>query len=200
MHVQVGGFDVRDPLLDEAWGALADAGTPVVVHAGSGPVGTEFTGPGPVAELLARHPRLRLVVAHTGAPEYAEFLELAERHERVAPRHHDGVHRLLRRDGRGVPARAAAPAARPRAGRKVLLGSDFPNIPYPYAHQLEALSGSASATTGCGRSVGERRGLLGDRPDAGNRRGRASRYDTGRLRRAVRLTTQEGLIGFDLGR
>ena len=23
---------------------------------------------------------------------------------------------------------------------KVLLGSDFPNIPYPYAHQLEALS------------------------------------------------------------
>ena len=22
---------------------------------------------------------------------------------------------------------------------KVLLGSDFPNIPYPYAHQLEAL-------------------------------------------------------------
>ena len=24
-------------------------------------------------------------------------------------------------------------------GDKVLLGSDFPNIPYPYAHQLEAL-------------------------------------------------------------
>jgi predicted TIM-barrel fold metal-dependent hydrolase len=23
---------------------------------------------------------------------------------------------------------------------KVLLGSDFPNIPYPYAHQLEALA------------------------------------------------------------
>ena len=24
---------------------------------------------------------------------------------------------------------------------KVLLGSDFPNIPYPYAHQLDALAG-----------------------------------------------------------
>jgi hypothetical protein len=25
-------------------------------------------------------------------------------------------------------------------GDKVLLGTDFPNIPYPYAHQLEALA------------------------------------------------------------
>ena len=38
MHVQVGGFDVTDPLLDEAWGLVAEAGTPVVLHAGSGPV------------------------------------------------------------------------------------------------------------------------------------------------------------------
>ena len=53
VHVQVGEFDLNDPLLDEAWGALEDAGTPVVLHAGSGPVGTEFTGPGPVAGCCA---------------------------------------------------------------------------------------------------------------------------------------------------
>src|SRR5690348_5008216 len=34
VHVQVGGFDPRDPLLDPAWGLLADAGVPVVVHCG----------------------------------------------------------------------------------------------------------------------------------------------------------------------
>ena len=83
VHVQVGGFDVRDPLLDEAWGLLAEAGVPVVLHAGSGPVPTEHTGPGPVAELLRRHPTLCLVMAHMGAPEYAEFLDLAETYERV---------------------------------------------------------------------------------------------------------------------
>ena len=44
-----GAFDLDDPLLDEVWGLLEDAGTPVVVHAGSGPVGNDFTGPGPVA-------------------------------------------------------------------------------------------------------------------------------------------------------
>jgi len=31
VHVQVGGFDPRDPLLRPAWGLLADAGVPVVV-------------------------------------------------------------------------------------------------------------------------------------------------------------------------
>lgn len=139
VHVQVGAFDVRDPLLDAAWGVLAAAGTPVVLHAGSGPVPGEHTGPGPVAELLTRHPRLRLVIAHAGAPEYVEFLELAESHERV----------LLDTtmvftdffDEMGAPY---PPALLPRLGDlgragKVLLGSDFPNIPYPYDHQLAAL-------------------------------------------------------------
>ena len=41
VHVQVGEFHLDDPLLDAVWGTLADAGTPVVVHAGSGPVGND---------------------------------------------------------------------------------------------------------------------------------------------------------------
>jgi uncharacterized protein len=139
VHVQVGGFDVTDPLLDGAWGLVAEAGTPVVLHAGSGPVPTPHTGPDPVASLLARHPRLRLVIAHAGAPEYAEFLALAERHERVALDTTMAFTDFFTEMGAPFP-----PDLLPRlrdlglAG-KVLLGSDFPNIPYAYAHQLEAL-------------------------------------------------------------
>ena len=139
VHVQVGGFDVRDPLLDEAWGLLAEAGTPVVIHAGSGPVATRFTGPGPVAGLLARHPRLRLVIAHAGAPEYEEFLDLAERHERVGLDTTMAFTDFFEEIGGAYP-----PALLPRlrdlglAG-KVFLGSDFPNIPYAYEHQLDVL-------------------------------------------------------------
>lgn len=137
VHVQVGGFDVRDPLLGEAWGVLADAGTPVVLHAGSGPVATEHTGPAPVADLLRRHPTLRLVIAHAGAPEYAEFLTLAETFERV---HLDTT--MVFTDFFGELGAPYPPELLPRLrdlGSKVLLGSDFPNIPYPYDHQLEAL-------------------------------------------------------------
>ena len=83
IHVQVGEFHLDDPALDPVWDILEESGTPIVVHAGSGPVGNEFTGPDPLRRVLARFPRLAVVVAHMGAPEYAEFLALAERHERV---------------------------------------------------------------------------------------------------------------------
>jgi len=135
-HLQVGGFDPNDPLLDDVWGQLAEAGIPVVTHCGSGPVAGAYTGPEPIAVLLARHPALRLVVAHLGMPEYAQFLDLAERHERVM---------LDTTMAFTAFAEAAEPFPRaqlPRLrdlGDRVLLGTDFPNIPYSYADALEAL-------------------------------------------------------------
>ena len=77
MHLQVGGFSPVDPQLDGVWGLLAEAGVPVVVHAGHAPVGTEHTGPGPFGAVLARYPGLTAIVAHMGAPDYEAFLRLA---------------------------------------------------------------------------------------------------------------------------
>jgi uncharacterized protein len=139
VHVQVGGFDVRDPLLDEAWGLVAEAGTPVVIHAGSGPVATAFTGPGPVAGLLSRHPRLPLVVAHAGAPEYADFLDLAERHEHVGLDTTMAFTDFFSEMGAPYPDDLLPRLRRLGLAGKVYLGTDFPNIPYPYEHQLDAL-------------------------------------------------------------
>jgi predicted TIM-barrel fold metal-dependent hydrolase len=136
VHVQVGDFDLTDPLLDRAWGLLEDAGTPVVIHANSGPVANAHTGPGPMRSLLGRHPRLTAVLAHMGAPEYAEFLALAEEHDRV---HLDTTMAFTDffEEMAAFP-RDLLPRLRD-VGDRVLLGSDFPNIPYPYAHQLESL-------------------------------------------------------------
>jgi uncharacterized protein len=138
VHLQVGEFHLDDPLLDDVWGQLEDAGTPVVVHAGSGPVGNDFTGPASTERLLRRHPRLSLVLAHMGAPECAQFLAVAETYDEVRldttmvftdffPPYPAELVPRLRELGH------------PDAG-KVLLGSDFPTIPYPYAHQLEGLA------------------------------------------------------------
>jgi predicted TIM-barrel fold metal-dependent hydrolase len=138
VHVQVGGFDVNDPLLSEAWGVLEDVGIPVVLHAGSGPVATAYTGPGPVAELLARFPRLVLVLAHLGAPEYAEFLALAETYPRVCLDTTMVFTPFFDELGAAFPA-ALVPRLRDLQP-KVLLGSDFPNIPYPYVEQLAGLA------------------------------------------------------------
>jgi uncharacterized protein len=139
VHLQVGGFDPADPALDPVWGLLAEAGTPVVVHAGSGPVAARFTGPGPIGAVLARHPRLRAVIAHLGTPEYAEFLALAERYERVCLDTTMGFTAFTEQTAPYPRALLPRLGALGLAGR-VLLGSDFPNIPYPYAHQLAALA------------------------------------------------------------
>jgi uncharacterized protein len=138
VHVQVSAFDVRDPLLADVWGILEDTGVPVVIHAGSGPVGTPYTGPRPVADLLATYPRLTLVIAHLGAPEYAEFLALAETYERVCVDTTMVFTPFFDEFGAAFPSHLV-PRLRDLQPR-VLLGSDFPNIPYPYAEQLAGLA------------------------------------------------------------
>jgi hypothetical protein len=51
-------------LLDAVWSVLAEAGVPAVVHCGSGPMPGAFTGPGPISAVLARHPRLVLIIPY----------------------------------------------------------------------------------------------------------------------------------------
>ncbi len=135
-HVQVGAYDPGDPLLDEVWGMLADAGVPVITHCGSGPAPGAFTGPGFFEPVLRRHPRLTAVIAHMGLPEYEEFLDLAERYERV---HLDTTMAFTDFTERAWPFPDGLRDRLADLGHKVLLGSDFPNTPYPYAHQVEVL-------------------------------------------------------------
>ncbi len=140
VHLQVGGFPPDDPRLRPVWGLLAEAGVPVVVHAGHAPVAAAHTGPRPFTALLRSHPRLAAVVAHLGAPDYEQFLRLAETHERVAldttMAFTPFFERLTPFPARALPRLRALGLA-----GKVLLGSDFPNIPYPYAEQIAGLAG-----------------------------------------------------------
>jgi predicted TIM-barrel fold metal-dependent hydrolase len=139
VHLQVGGFDAVDPLLDEAWQQLAEAGTPIVLHAGAvadGSGNEQFCGPAPVRRLLARFPRLRLVIAHLGTPDQDAFVELAEAQPGVwldtamvftdppylgpSPLHLVGRIGALR--------------------EQVVFGSDFPTIPHLVAAQVTGLA------------------------------------------------------------
>jgi predicted TIM-barrel fold metal-dependent hydrolase len=136
VHVKVGGFAPESPLLNEAWEALESAAIPVVIHAGSAPLAGTFTGPEHVRRLLSKFPGLVLIIAHMGMPEYDAFADLALDYPKVfldttmvgtdftngfAPMPDGYLNRLS-----GLQDR-------------IILGSDFPNIPYAYAHQLEAL-------------------------------------------------------------
>lgn len=136
VHTQVGEFLLDDPLLDGAWGVLEEAGTPIVTHVGSGPVGNAFTGPDHLVRLLRRFPRLRMIVAHLGAPDYAEFLDLAEAYPDLLL---DTTMVFTDFFGADGPFPDALLPRLDGLGDRILLGTDFPSIPYPYAHQLESL-------------------------------------------------------------
>ncbi len=135
-HVQVGAYDPRDPLLDPVWGQLAEAGVPVVVHCGSGPIPGAHTGPGPFGEVLRRHSSLTAVIAHAGAPDYDAHLDLAERYPNV---HLDTTMVGTTFMDALAPVPRSVVARFGQLQDRIVLGADFPNIPYAYAEQLDAL-------------------------------------------------------------
>lgn len=138
VHIQVGEFSPVDPLLDGVWGQLSEAGIPTVIHCGSGPLSGKFTGPGPIRELLATYPGLPLIVAHMGAPEYGEFLELADKYEEVRL---DTTMAFTDFMNQLAPFPPELLSVLREAGERgdILFGSDFPNIPYPFIEQIESL-------------------------------------------------------------
>jgi predicted TIM-barrel fold metal-dependent hydrolase len=142
VHLQVGRFEATDPRLDGVWRRLADARIPVVLHASAVygvEGGQEYCGADVVRALLDRHPDLVLLVAHLGAPDVDDFLDLA-----------DDVP-TLRFDTAMV---LTDPPFGPLTGRftdehharirgladRLVFGSDFPTIPLPYAGLLRGLA------------------------------------------------------------
>lgn len=78
-----------------------------------------------------------MIVAHLGMPEYAEFLALAATHPRV---HLDTTMAFTDFAERAAPF---PPDRLPRLRElqdRILLGTDYPNIPYSYAHALDSLA------------------------------------------------------------
>ncbi|HEY3895449.1 MAG TPA: amidohydrolase family protein [Pseudonocardiaceae bacterium] len=159
VHVQVGGFDPRDPLLDPAWAMLAEANVPVVVHCGHGPIPGRFTGLDVFEQVLSAHPQLVAVLAHAGLPDYIGALDLLRRYPRV---HMDTTMVGVAFTEAFAPVPPDWPARLLDVADRVVLGTDFPNIPYDYATQLRAIAGWAAADDRLG--AGFLRAVLHDTP------------------------------------
>lgn len=137
VHFQVGGFDPRVPELRGVWKQLEQAGVAVVLHASSGPVPGPFTGPHILTEILEHAPELTAVIAHMGGPEYREFLDMTLRYPNLMLDTTMTFTDFMNTLGGGYPADCLEQIA--LHPERIVLGTDFPNIPHPYAHQLQAL-------------------------------------------------------------
>ena len=141
IHLQVGKFELTDPRLDEAWTLLERARTPIVMHlsrVADGSGGYEFCGAPALWGLLDRHPDLRPVVAHLGAPDAA--FELFARAGELPELRFDTAMAVIADRHIWTPP-AWLPDRLGEFGDRILFGSDFPTIPGPVADQVAALAG-----------------------------------------------------------
>lgn len=138
-HVQKVGPD--DPRMYPIYEAAAQRGKLIVIHAGKEPSSPAYgfdcrglCGVEAVRRVVERYPELKLVVPHLGADEWREFLALCRESRNLYLDTTMAVGGYLTED---VPTREdLLPVA-----DKILFGTDFPNLPYPWGRERDWLLG-----------------------------------------------------------
>ncbi len=134
IHEDVQKINIDDPRLEAVHALTAERGGFVLVHVGAIPFSDNTNnGPGRIASVLARHPRLNVVIAHLGVPDTLAYLDLTEKFDNL---YLDTTMALSSRS----PLRASLDPMRlvPYA-RRILFGSDYPNLPHPYEEEVSAV-------------------------------------------------------------
>ena len=134
IHENVQKLPIDDPRFAPVLDAVAEHEGFVLVHVGAIPWSNETNdGPSRIAQVLAQHPALRIVVAHFGVPDHLRYLELMQ-HE---PRLFLDTTMAFAPDS---PMRVAvAREDVERGAQQIVHGTDFPNIPHAYGGEVDGL-------------------------------------------------------------
>jgi predicted TIM-barrel fold metal-dependent hydrolase len=140
LHCHVQRMAADDPRLEPAYSACEAAGLPLVIHCGSAPATGGYgvdvhtlAGADRMERVLERHPRLTVVVPHLGQGEADDYARLLDRHERLYLDTTMVVGGYF--PGSAVPVELIA-----RHPDRILYGTDFPNLPYRWNRELDALT------------------------------------------------------------
>ena len=131
----VQNFSINDPRLDYLYRRCVEEDVLIMMHAGSAPIANSFVGFSHFSKLIRRFPELRICVAHMGAFESDDFLQLLDDYPLV---YLDTTMinvrtRLFDTTWRGNAERLQ------RHSDRICFGSDWPNVPYPYWEALASI-------------------------------------------------------------
>ncbi len=137
VHEDVQQLALDDPRFTPVLALVAEREGFVLVHVGPVPWRSDTNdGPRRIAAVLARHPRLRIVVAHFGVPDSERYVALIPTHPTLfLDTTMAFAHGSPMFAGIGAPLVEAAAA-------NIVLGTDYPTMPYAYDAErrgLEAL-------------------------------------------------------------
>jgi predicted TIM-barrel fold metal-dependent hydrolase len=134
IHEDVQHLRIEDPRFEPLLAELERREAIVLAHLGHIPWSQEtHNAPRRVAEVLARYPALKLIVAHLGAPDTGIYLHMMDTH----PSLHLDTTMTLAPTSPVSGELSAAHAA--RYCERILYGTDFPNVPYPYTCEYEGI-------------------------------------------------------------
>jgi hypothetical protein len=144
LHPVSQGFSPNDPRLHPIYDLCSEAGLVVLSHSGPGHRGAASARPREFAPVLARWPRLRLVLAHLGGASWPETAELADDFPQAA----FDLSEII--EWAGAPNAPSAAELAGLIGRvgpdRVMLGSDFPWYdPARTADRVDGLPGLGAA-------------------------------------------------------
>ena len=133
-HLSVQRFRADDARLMPFYARVAERGRFLIVHAGTMPYRDAFTGLEGFRAVMRRFPRLRVIVAHLGAFDTEGFLAMTEEFPNL---YLDTTMALTPLSDRylGGDADAIPTEWLLRYQDRLMLGSDFPLIPYPYEEE-----------------------------------------------------------------
>lgn len=127
VHCNVQRVAPDDPRLEPLFALAEERRVPIVIHAGRLPYPDAFTGAHRFRRLLARHPALRVQVAHLGADEWEAFFGLLDEYEGVVL---DTA--WIAGNPRFRPLPDPVLQGISRHPDRILFGSDFPIIEWEY--------------------------------------------------------------------
>ncbi|MGH7267817.1 MAG: amidohydrolase family protein [Candidatus Rokuibacteriota bacterium] len=138
LHVQVQRFHPDDPRMLAVYERLQALDRVLVIHVGTGPHPNQFTGIGRLVPVLERFADLRVVVCHMGAFETRVALRLLDRFPSL---HLDTTMALTPASlpFTRIDPRVVRDADLVRYADRIVFGSDFPNLPYPYEEERRGL-------------------------------------------------------------
>jgi predicted TIM-barrel fold metal-dependent hydrolase len=138
LHIPVQRFQPDDPRIMPVYERLVARDRVLVIHVGTGPHPNGFGGLAAFERVLARFPTLRAAICHMGAFETRAAFRLLD------------AYPGLRLDTTMALTEASTPFTRidpglvrdadlVRHADRILFGSDFPNLPYPYEEERRGI-------------------------------------------------------------
>ena len=137
LQLLVQRFHPHDERLFPLYDLVRERGRRILFHVGTGPVGNEYVGLDHFRALMARRPDLPANVAHMGAYEYRGFMDLLDDH----PGMYLDTSFSFFKEFQGKGGYDLGPEPLERYKRRILYGSDFPNLILPRESELETLLG-----------------------------------------------------------